>query len=330
MRIRSLAGRRSGVSGVQEDISIGRYRAFCLALGLLVTSCEDGVEFDSRVERPAFASGSGPLVLFDEAHHNRHDIRGTYRPFAEVVRNDGFAVQTLAGGIDAEALGQAKVLVIVTAQSQTETNAEAAFKAAELQAIAAFVQDGGSLLLVTDHYPFPNAVETLANVLGVEVAKGMTFDPLHHRRGSGDDSRLLFSRQNGLLGDHPVTNGRMRDEAVQLVETFTGDAVRAAPHLQATQILKLSDKAVNRLATPSIRRVGGDVVVDVQFGAPKPAVGWAQGLAFAMGKGRVVVLAEAAMITAQEDGGRKLGMNSPGNDNRQFLLNVMRWLGRAY
>jgi hypothetical protein len=39
-----------------------------------------------------------------------------------------------------------------------------------------------------------------------------------------------------------------------------------------------------------------------------------------------VALAEAAMATAQEDGGRKLGMNAPGNDNRQFVLNTLHWL----
>jgi hypothetical protein len=40
----------------------------------------------------------------------------------------------------------------------------------------------------------------------------------------------------------------------------------------------------------------------------------------------VVAVAEAAMLTAQEDGGRKIGMNAPGNDNRQFVLNMMHWL----
>ena len=54
-----------------------------------------------------------------------------------------------------------------------------------------------------------------------------------------------------------------------------------------------------------------------------------EGAALELGKGRVVALAEAAMITAQEDGGRRIGMNAPGNDNRRFLLNILSWLGRA-
>jgi hypothetical protein len=70
-------------------------------------------------------------------------------------------------------------------------------------------------------------------------------------------------------------------------------------------------------------------------GAPEPvsAKGRSQGVAFALGKGRVVVLGEAALLSArvtlldgQEYG--KVGMNRPGTDNRQFALNLMHWLSR--
>jgi hypothetical protein len=52
------------------------------------------------------------------------------------------------------------------------------------------------------------------------------------------------------------------------------------------------------------------------------------------GKGRLVVLGEAALFSAQiitlPNGDRqvtfKAGMNAPGNDNRQFALNVLHWL----
>jgi hypothetical protein len=42
----------------------------------------------------------------------------------------------------------------------------------------------------------------------------------------------------------------------------------------------------------------------------------------------VVVQGEAAMISAQVSGpeNRRMGMNVPGNDNRQYALNVMHWL----
>jgi hypothetical protein len=60
----------------------------------------------------------------------------------------------------------------------------------------------------------------------------------------------------------------------------------------------------------------------------RPAAGRAQGIALYHGKGRVVVLGEAAMLSAQVVGpqGRSFGMNRPNIDNRQLALNVMRWL----
>jgi hypothetical protein len=58
------------------------------------------------------------------------------------------------------------------------------------------------------------------------------------------------------------------------------------------------------------------------------AAGRAQGIAFKFGKGRVVVLGEAAMLSAQVTGAEnsKMGMNVPGTDNKQFAINIMHWL----
>ena len=62
------------------------------------------------------------------------------------------------------------------------------------------------------------------------------------------------------------------------------------------------------------------------------AAGRAQGIAFKFGKGRVVVLGEAAMMSAQLAGPekRRMGMNMPGSDNRQLALNIMHWLSGLF
>ena len=47
------------------------------------------------------------------------------------------------------------------------------------------------------------------------------------------------------------------------------------------------------------------------------------------GKGRVIVMGEAAMLSAQLITGSrpiKFGMNRVGTDNRQLALNIMHWL----
>jgi hypothetical protein len=151
-----------------------------------------------------------------------------------------------------------------------------------------------------------SAAQCLAKRLGVNMSTGATSDPVN---SSGGDTSLVFSRENHLLGDHPITRGRDASERVTKVQTFTGTSLKGPEG--STPILKLADSAV-----------------DLSFGdgPSAPAAGRAQGLAFPLGKGRVVVMGEAAELSAQLVGTEKFGMNVPGIDNRQMALNIMHWL----
>ena len=66
-----------------------------------------------------------------------------------------------------------------------------------------------------------------------------------------------------------------------------------------------------------------------RFADPVSAAGMSQGIALEFGKGRVVVLGEAAMITAQMFGKEPWGMQIPGIDNQQLALNIMHWLSKV-
>src|SRR5204862_5215617 len=72
------------------------------------------------------------------------------------------------------------------------------------------------------------------------------------------------------------------------------------------------------------RRAAGGTSGDPQVSA----AGRAQGLALGLGKGRVVVLGEASVLSAQLAGPQKrpMGMNYPGIDNRQMAPNIVHWL----
>jgi hypothetical protein len=62
----------------------------------------------------------------------------------------------------------------------------------------------------------------------------------------------------------------------------------------------------------------------------RSARGHAQGVAMRFGQGKLVVLGEAGLLSAQVDPlGFKMSMNRPGNDDRQFALNVLHWLSGA-
>ncbi len=60
-------------------------------------------DFDAKVERPAYTDRH-PAVLFDEAHNNFHTAGGRYKPFADLVTNDGYAVTPNVKPFSAEVL----------------------------------------------------------------------------------------------------------------------------------------------------------------------------------------------------------------------------------
>jgi S1-C subfamily serine protease len=271
-------------------------------------------EFDAKVDRPAFTDHH-PVVLFDEVHNNFHTAAGRYKPFADVLASDGYTVTPNQNKLTSEALKGCTVFVTANAQGaplmRSPEAAKAAFNAGECDAIYNWIWNGGSLLLIADHHPWGAANESLARRLGVEMGKSMTLDPTNAELGL--PGQLNYSRINGLLGDHPIVNGRDGSERIDRVLTFTGQSLKG-PN-DSVSLLKLSPSAVDQ-SRPAVP------------GRDGPARGRAQGLAFTVGRGRVVVLAEAAMLSAQVNGRQRIrmGMNVQGTDNRQFALNVMHWL----
>jgi hypothetical protein len=299
--------------------------ATAVALFLTLTAChkhsviqQADLSFEPPIPRPAYAEGQGPVVQIDEAHFNFHTADGRYAPFAKLLRRDGYVVQPLAETATADSLGRGDVYVIANAIAQSDQGGwklpqGQAFTAAEVEAIRSWVEQGGSLLLIADHMPFPAAVEELAAAFDIYFVNGYLYD------GEGE-SKLQFTPDSGL-GNHPIIDGREPAERVDSVRSFTGQAFRA-------------DREVSPLMTVppgSFLRLPSEAWVFKPDTPTLPAGGMLQGAVFDYGKGRVAVFGEAAMFSAQEQIGgeeRKLmGMNRPdAEQNPQFLLNVMHWL----
>jgi hypothetical protein len=269
--------------------------------------------FNTRVENPAY-SKNYPRVLFDEAHNNFHTVSGRYKPFAELIFSDGYQVVVNRKPFTKESLKTFKVLVIANALGAEDMDDDGAdqpaFTEEESDAVRDWVRSGGSLLFIADHAPFGAAAESLAKRFNVTMSKGFVFDPDHSQPNA--PSSLIFSRENKLLLDHPITQGRDETERIDRVQTFTGQALKGAEG--AMPFLKLAETAKdapNRTAEQSVS-----------------VAGQSQGMAIKFGKGRVVMLGEAAMLSAQVSGpqNQPMGMNVPGSDNKQLLLNIMHWL----
>lgn len=259
-----------------------------------------------------------PVVCIDAAHNNFATADGRYRPFARLLANDGYGILSTNSRFTAAALAGCKVLVIANALGARfpvlPSASNPAFTSAEIAIVRDWVNGGGSLLLVADHKPVGLANAALSKALGVDMSGGRTEDDPHSDWSSGSASWLIFGRDTGArILDHPITRGRDISETVHRVETFTGQSLKGPPG--SVGFLELAKSATDRMPSGEIRRAGGR----------------AQGVAFELGRGRVVVLGEAAMLTAQVTGRgqRKFGMNWPTNDDRQLALNIMHWLSRT-
>ena len=286
--------------------------------------------FRPRVEAPAFAERPWPRLVIDEGHANVHTADGRYRAFARLMERDGFRVRSGEGRITPEALRNADIFVTANAlgykgMAQQLANRAGlerivrlevdAFDDQEIERLAAWVSDGGRALIVADHAPAATAARRLAQAFGVEMTTWWAEDSGHSVEGNL--ATLVFSREHGLLGDHAILRGRSDAEQINRVMTFTGQALKPGPHGEV--LLRFS---------PTAREYPYRVSREQQG---RSAAGLAQAVAVRFGKGRVVVVGEAAALTAQRieiPGGAPLlmGMNRPGTDNQQFALNIAHWL----
>lgn len=269
--------------------------------------------FDTHIQSPAYDGGAGsvhPRVVMDEAHRNFHTASDRYQPFAELLRSDGYEVTNNQQAFTAETLTNADVLVIANAMGPDGHETRPALTPEEEAGVVEWVRRGGALFLIADHSPFGAAVARFAGRFGITMHLRFARDDRFH--DGWDNERLDFSRANGLLGHNPITDGRSPNETVKRVVTFTGQSLSGPP--DAIVLLRLSDDAYDWESRK------------IRF----PAKGHAQALALNFGRGRLVVSGEAALFSAQVDPlGMKFGMNRAGNDDRQFLLNILHWLSRA-
>jgi hypothetical protein len=269
-------------------------------------------DIDVSAPDPDYAAGAGPRVGLSSGHGELNTLATRYRPFGQILANDGYRISDFPGAFTAEALAAVDVLVVSNPTPTDEGNPP--FTVAEAAVLHAWVEGGGSLLLIVDHAPMADAVPPLAEAFGLSFEDGFVV------HGGTPE---IFARADGTLGDHPITRGEGGGKPISQVRAFTGSAFRAPPG--AAPLMTLDKRW--KLVPPSetVKSVL-DIKADTQG---RPVDGWLQGAAFTVGKGRVVVIGEAAMFNAQLIGPtkRKAGFNAEGAEqNKQFLRNILLWL----
>lgn len=266
---------------------------------------------------PVYQLSKGPVIFIDEGHQNFHTKEGRYKPFANILEQDGYRVRSYPDTFDLQKLNQCKILVVSNAIHVGNTQAWhvpvfSAFTQGEIRTIKQWVNEGGRLFLIADHMPFAGAAADLAEALGFTFTNGFAMN----KEGRGNSE---FSIKENTLHENAITKGRNHFEALETIISYTGQAF-TKPN-DAYPILTFDKYHTNIIP---------DTAWVFDHNASKfSAEGMCQGAYKTFGKGRIVVFGEAAMFTAQLVGPKKQksGMNSKeAKENYKLLLNIIHWL----
>jgi hypothetical protein len=139
-------------------------------------------------------------------------------------------------------------------------------------------------------------------------------------KGDGSEPEI-FSRAAGTLRGNEITDGHDGGAAVTEVQTFMGSSFKGPEGAIPIMVLDetwtlLEPREAGRFdaQTPQRRATGQDL----------------RAAALVYGKGRVVVVSEAALFTNQLVNGLPYGFGRPSaKEDKQLLLNIVEWLSHA-
>jgi hypothetical protein len=202
--------------------------------------------------------------------------------------------------------------------SKPEVTNEITFTDEELNALHDWVNEGGSLLMLSEHAPIDKSMTPLFNKFGIQLSSGAIYDSLNYDTTvtlSSNVTILKFTTENGLLNqDHPITTGENKIEKINNIETYTGSSLQGEGY---ANIFKLAPSAKMK-----------------KWNKGLPAnLGNSQGLAGNVGKGKVAAFGDCNGFTAmyvKANAGQKFsaGMQVAAYDWKQFALNTFHWLSK--
>jgi hypothetical protein len=271
------------------------------------------INVNLEVEDPTFEINDGPLIMFDSTHKNFFIQSHLIKPLVDLLINDGYRVSFLDKEFSKSSLSQASVLVVITAlpfDFATENSAEDknTFSENELNELQNWVNNGGSLLVFSEHAPFDQAINPLLRKFDIESSIGTTVDTINYESKYGP-GMIKFENKN-LNTNHPIVTGKYK---VEKLVSFGGSALLGSKY---ENILKLDESSFN---------------VKHSTGIGPEGKGNSQGLAGMYGSGKIAAFGDSngftAMVFNMDDGTKMYaGMNTEGYDWKNFVLNTFRWL----
>jgi len=285
---------------------------------------------DSTNTDPESGSDGEYDVFIDEFHYNNITYSGWFKPFANLLNENGYYARSSTDIFTTKILeGRVDVLVITNAlawenRADWSLPTPSAFTDSEIEAVRKWVETGGSLLLIADHMPFPGAAAKLAAAFGINFNNGFAIDtevvsiPKKCNRGG---TFHIFRQSDGSLTNHIINSGTSMENQIDSVATFTGQAFQGDAETQPLFIFGSSAISIMPEESWIWINQNDTTIISVD--------GWYQGAVKDYGSGRAAFFGETEMFSETTCGilNNPTGMNAPaGSQNRQFILNLFLWL----
>ncbi|MXV51936.1 hypothetical protein GS399_13215 [Pedobacter sp. HMF7647] len=276
-------------------------------------------DYHTKIASPAYKDKKGPLILFDEGHGNPVSLKNNYSGFNKLLSDDGYLLTSAKTAVSKNMLSDAKIYVSVNALSNPaiwSLPTSSAYTSDEIKTLNEWVKNGGSLFLVTDHFPCGGSVNLLAQTFGFNIINGYA---------KRDDRKTeIFSLKTGNLLKSVIT--QTPGKVIDSIRIWGGTAFVPPQPAQIlttlgsgyTVYLPAKEEDMNWPIVDSVPRISG--------------LGLADGAFMKYGKGRLVIFCDGAGFTAQIEGTKdtKRGFNHPdAHQNVQFLLNLIHWLDKG-
>lgn len=258
------------------------------------------------------------LIKIDSQHHSLY--AGHLHQFQDqgalkIMQRDGFRIDYINEKINSEVLSNTDILFMAgIGQKEVQPgNWQSELSKDEISSVVAWVQGGGSLLLLTGHFPRGSGAKPLLDSLGVQYFPGYA----HHEKFPGRDSFcswFVFTPAEGLRS-HPLI--KRQGVSISKVKFLCGSALS-----------RRNEDVV--LAMPENTRILKSAQNSKQVASQKQS--YAAMIAFNFGSGRVVVASDLGLfrnwVGKDDKGIYYVTLNDPDADNAALLVNTLRWLAK--
>lgn len=272
-------------------------------------------------------------ILIDQGHNTIYSVpsgKTTAREMFRIMETDGFHIRFTDQRLDSAQLsatvpdllilhGMPNNKTILKSKGTEEVLYTSPLENIEVESIAKYVNNGGSLLLFLSHFPGGSGALPLLEAFSVKFRDGYAYHNQYHTtKKKGICGHFTMNVANGMLNlNHPVFTSSMDKKTIPAsVRFYCGAAVFRNPE---DEILPFPNNTVNYTkATTS------------KFRMEEVSDDYAGMIGFQYGNGRVIICTDQGIFRSLDlfidDEKIAVTIHDPETDNAGLLVNVLRWL----